>query len=129
MFKVPENYRLKKGLLASDETFGCNGIFNIPMNHNTITAQCLVSDGAGFEHVSVTLLNKKVKFIPRCPTWEEMCIIKDTFWDKEDCVIQYHPPASQYISNHPYCLHLWRPTDIEIPIPPMILVGTKKKLQ
>lgn len=25
-------------------------------------------------------------------------------------------------NNHPYCLHLWRPVDTEIPHPPMICV-------
>jgi hypothetical protein len=53
-----------------------------------------------------------------------MCFIKDTFWDGEDCVMQLHPPRSEYVNNHPYCLHLWRPTDGRvIPQPPSIFVG------
>lgn len=61
--------------------------------------------------------------VVRCPTWEEMCWIKGQFWGPEDRVIQYHPPASEYINDHPYCLHLWRPIGAEIPAPPSWMVG------
>jgi hypothetical protein len=56
-----------------------------------------------------------------------MCKIKELFWDDaEDWAVQYHPPMSRYVNNHPYCLHLWRPTDCgEMPFPPDILVGIK----
>ena len=59
------------------------------------------SEGAGWEHVSVSLPD-------RCPTWEEMSFIKNLFWDEEDFVIQIHPAGSDYVDLHPYCLHLWR---------------------
>lgn len=45
----------------------------------------------------------------RCPTWEEMCQVKDLFWDDEDVVMQFHVPSKDHVNNHPYCLHLWRP--------------------
>lgn len=76
----------------------------------------IASDGRGWEHVSASISN-------RCPTWDEMTKIKQLFWDDEDCVIQYHPPKSDYVNNHPYCLHLWRPIDKEIIRPPKSLVG------
>jgi hypothetical protein len=40
-------------------------------------------------------------------------------------VIQYHPPESEYVNNHPNCLHLWRPTGCALPMPPSIMVGVK----
>jgi hypothetical protein len=52
-----------------------------------------------------------------------MCFVKDLFWDEEECVVQFHPPLSQYVKNHRYCLHLWRPTHQAIPAPPARLVG------
>jgi len=58
-------------------------------------------DGRPMEHVSVSLAR-------RCPTWDEMCMIKDIFWNDDECVIQFHPPKSQYVNVHPYCLHMWR---------------------
>lgn len=69
-----------------------------------------------WEHVSVSLPN-------RCPTWAEMCAIKDLFWDESDCVVQYHPPKRDWVNNHPYCLHLWRPVGQEIQRPPSLMVG------
>ena len=53
------------------------------------------------EHVSVSL-NR------RCPNWDEMCMIKNIFWDEEELVAQFHRPKSQYVNFFPHCLHLWR---------------------
>ncbi len=69
-----------------------------------------------WEHVSVSCER-------RPPNWQEMCFTKDLFWDPEECVVQFHPPKSQYVNCHPHCLHLWRPLDSELPMPPRIMVG------
>jgi hypothetical protein len=124
MFKVPENFRIKSGDFASNESYGNTGAFMLPLNNGTIKAFCIVSDGEGWEHVSITLGTKKGQ-IKRCPTWDEMCAIKSIFWDEDDCVIQFHPSKADYISNNNYCLHLWRPIDQEIPRPHYTLVGLK----
>lgn len=73
---------------------------------------------AGWEHVSVSTKR-------RLPNWTEMCFVKDQFWSAEDCVVQYHPPKSEYVNNHPNCLHLWKATQAVFPVPPSILVGIK----
>lgn len=108
-----EKYRIRVGLLASDSTYGNNGAFNVPVNNRM--ALCVVSDGAGWEHVSVS-------FPGRTPTWDEMCKVKSLFWKEEEPVVQYHPPKSEYMNNHAHCLHLWRPTNQTLPRPPLILV-------
>lgn len=69
-----------------------------------------------WEHVSVSVRN-------RCPNWHEMCFVKELFWDDEEAVMQLHPPKSTWVNFHPYCLHLWRPIAVTIPLPPMIAVG------
>jgi hypothetical protein len=51
--------------------------------------------------------------------------MKRMFWDDDDCVMQLHPPRADWINNHPYCLHLWRPVNITIPQPPGWLVGNR----
>jgi hypothetical protein len=116
-FKVPEIYRLSE---YSNPAMGNNGAFQIPGKTLRDALFVIASDGMGWEHVSVS---KKYE----CPTWAEMCKIKELFWDDaEDWAVQYHPPMSRYVNNHPYCLHLWRPTDCgEMPFPPDILVGIK----
>lgn len=127
--KVPEAYRITRGLMKSDSTFGNNGAFEIPhWRVNNYSLFCIVSDGEGWQHVSVTVLGDHQKKATRCPTWEEMCWVKDQFWDKDETVIQYHPPESEYVNNHPYCLHLWKPDSIEIPLPPSIMVGYKNEI-
>jgi hypothetical protein len=115
MFRVPEKFRIKTGQYGSDETYGNNGMFVVVLKHKQQVA-VIASDGMGWEHVSVSRKD-------RPPTWDEMCQIKDIFWDGEDCVVQYHPPKSKYVNNHPFCLHLWRPTEVEIPVPMKTLVG------
>lgn len=126
MFHVPEKYRWKNHpLFSSDETFGNSGIFVIP--HYRISDYvflCMVSDGMDWEHVSITVM-KKNKQADRTPTWAEMCWLKDLFWDKEDCVMQLHPPESEYVSTHDFCLHLWKPIGEKIPMPNSLMVGKK----
>ena|ERR1700679_3948375 len=87
--------------------------------------RCMTTDGieTGWEHVSVSVA---IGRDCRMPTWEEMCFVKGKFWDEEECVIQFHPPKSEYINNHVACLHLWKYTGGEFPLPPSIFVGLKE---
>lgn len=95
---------------------GHNGAYEFP--HRGCIMRVVSSDGEGWDHVSVSLA-------ARTPTWEEMDTIKDLFFDEEEAVMQLHPPRSQWINNHPYCLHLWRPQAADIPMPPGWMVGLK----
>ena len=117
-FKVPNSRRVRDGRHATDERFGNNGAFIVQLKRGQ-TVYVIASDGGGWEHVSVSRKD-------RCPTWDEMCQIKALFWGEEDCVVQYHTPRSEYVNNHPYCLHLWRPIGSVIPMPDSILVGVKE---
>lgn len=76
----------------------------------------IVSSGAGWDHVSVSLNS-------RCPTWEEMERVKRMFFKDGECVMQLHPPLADYIDRCKYCLHLWRPQNETIPRPPGWMVG------
>lgn len=113
--KAPQEYMTNHPALGLGA--GNNGFFRFIREN--IVFNVIASDGEGWEHVSVTI-NKN-----RCPTWEEMCMVKDLFWDDDDCVVQYHPPSSKYVNNHKYCLHLWRSLDKEMPVPHPTLVGLK----
>lgn len=133
---VPEKYRVTNHpIVGSDSSYGNNGFFILP--HHRIADyfyNVQASDGNGWEHISVTLSRKEIvvrkkrkeyqtKQVQRCCTWEEMCYIKSSFWDEEDSVIQLHAPKSMWVNNHPYCLHLWKPLDKDIPLPDQIMVG------
>lgn len=76
----------------------------------------LISDGGGWDHVSVSLDKK------RCATWEELCWIKDLFFEDEEAVIQIHPKKSEYVNQHPTTLHLWRYQE-DFPLPDPLMVG------
>lgn len=81
----------------------------------------VASWASGWEHVSVS---PRRRFIT--PLWEDMCLVKDIFWNEDEAVIQIHPPKSEYVNNVSNCLHLWRCIDgREQPLPPSILVGLK----
>ena len=125
MFHVPNKYRERRHpQLKSDDSYGNNGFFIIP-HHRTsgYLYRVQASDGMLWEHVSVSVTSGIRKDSSRCPTWEEMCHIKNLFWDEDDCVIQFHPTQSEYVNRHKFVLHLWRPIDQVIPIPDKIMVG------
>ena len=122
---VPETLekgRIKTGKLGSNSTYGFYGAFEIigPMGATLIMvisgADDTDKDSEGWEHASVSLHN-------RCPNWFEMCFVKNLCWDEEECVIQFHPPKSEYINNHNFCLHLWRHKTFQFKMPPKILIG------
>jgi len=115
-FRVPEMYRQRSGYLASTAADGNNGCFFVKTRPGEPPLQIIASDGMGWEHVSVSRPD-------RVPNWGEMCRVKSLFWDKTDCVVQYHPPEADYVNNHSRCLHLWRPVGVEIPRPPAFMVG------
>ena len=117
MFKVPEQHRITKQMdyyYGSTNLSGNNGAFKIRRKGQWLNI--IASDGAGWEHVSVSRKD-------RCPTWEEMNFVKELFWSENDCVVQFHPPESEYVNQHPNCLHLWKSTEYEFVLPPSILVG------
>ncbi|WP_295582224.1 hypothetical protein [uncultured Lamprocystis sp.] len=115
-FHVPEADRIRVGKLASSSADGNNGAFLLRVGRDGLFA--IASSEGGWEHVSVS-------HVDRCPTWDEMAEVAALFWDPEDTVIQFRPPASDYVNCHPYCLHWWRPTHADLPRPPMWMVGPR----
>lgn len=133
MKQIPPNqYRHRNlgPLWSSTDADGMNGAFAIPLpgHGHRVVANCIVSNGDGlkeigqepFEHVSVHIVEYGQQ---RTPTWEEMCQVKDIFWDDEECVVQYHPPKSEYVNNHPHVLHLWKWLGGQFPRHDKLLVG------
>lgn len=89
-----------------------NGMLVIPKRDLRV----IFSDGGGWQHVSASHSD-------HCPSWETMCWLKDQFWDPELTVLQFHPPRSEYVNAHPFCLHLWRPVGQTIALPPAWMLG------
>lgn len=101
-----------------------NGFFIIPSNNKYYYV--IVGTADNWEHVSVTIHTQNGELVKRCPKWSKMCMIKELFFEDDEVVMQLHPKKEEYINNHPYCLHLWKPQNIEIPTPPSYMVGNKK---
>lgn len=94
--KFPEQYRVDNPF---DKKLNC---FKIPFRGRDLVV--IASDWGKWQHVSVSLKN-------RCPNWDEMCHVKDLFWNDEEECIQFHPKKSEYVNAMPYCLHIWKPSE------------------
>lgn len=112
-----EEFRVLTGPYATRPYSGIPGQFVIKTRGRKL--RVLASDGEGWEHVSVSVNDK------RCPTWGEMCFIKDLFWEPDEAVFQIHPPHSDYRNLHEFVLHLWRQIDQSFPLPDGDMVGPK----
>lgn len=113
--------RIRRGPFASTDENGFNGAFGFRIAGEARLVCVIASDGLGWRHVSVSFGQASKK----TPSWEIMAKIKEIFWGDDEWVIEFHPPQSEYVNNHEGCLHLWQPTDCELPKPDSILVGIK----
>ncbi|MGZ3689410.1 MAG: DUF7694 domain-containing protein [Bdellovibrionota bacterium] len=111
-----ENGRLRDPIFANATTHGPYGVF-IVQGPCGCELQLFSHPRDNWEHVSVDTGRR------RSPNWQEMCFVKDLFWDEEECVVQYHPALSQYVKMHRYRLHLWKPKGVALPAPPSSMVG------
>ena len=119
MFKVPEPHRVSHaGNYCINSQMGNNGLFKIV--HYAVDGYyfwVIASDIGGWEHLSISVRNSR-KRVDRCATQKEMCYIKNLFWGAGDIVVQYHALAQEYCSVKDFCLHLWRPVVLCLPVPP-----------
>jgi len=90
-----------------------NAVLEIP--HKGVLLRVIASTGQGWDHVSVSLAN-------RCPTWEELEHVRKLLFKPDEVVMQLHVPAKDHVNIHPNVLHLWRPLNEKIPLPPKRMV-------
>ena len=117
MKTVEEIVASKKVIIGRRSNDGFNGFIYIRGWEGTIVA----SWGGGWEHVSVS--PRKSNYTP---TWDDMCAIKDLFWNDDEAVIQIHPAKADYVNNKKNCLHLWRSIDKPMILPPSFMVGARE---
>ncbi len=101
-----------------------NGSYSIPAMTKGERLYVICSNDDGWDHVSVSV-QTRIRRSKRCPTWEEMAMIKEMFWDDDEAVFQLHPPKEENVSMQDFCLHLWKSQKAEVPRPPSHLVGLK----
>jgi len=113
---LAEQYRLTRAPNYESQYGDPYGFFEVPING--IRLICMAGPGCDevpWEHVSVS--SKK-----RVPNWYEMALVKHLFWLEDETVMQLHVPLSMHVNLHPHTLHLWRPINEEIPLPPLVAV-------
>jgi hypothetical protein len=89
------------------------GIFMVHMMTADLAVVATARDG--WDHVSVSTKTK-------CPNWAQMEHIKRLFFKDTEAAMQLHVPVADHINIHPHTLHLWRPWDVPIPLPPKDMV-------
>jgi hypothetical protein len=113
-----DRHRLATSEIAVYGTVGNsgNGIFAFKSRVDHRELRVVASSGSGWEHVSVSKRSKP-------PSWAEMEWIKRKFFKPDEVCMQLHVAVEDHISAHPNCLHIWRPLDAEIPLPPKEFVA------
>jgi hypothetical protein len=91
------------------------GQFRVPSPIDGMLMSVQASSDLGWDHVSVSRGT-------RCPNWPELEHVRKLFFKDDEVVMQLHLPAKDNINMHPFCLHLWRPQNVEIPLPPKVMV-------
>lgn len=110
--EIYRDKRLYKRKIGRD---GGQGYLMLAEQNISRAASVIWSNGGGWDHVSVSYPN-------RCPTWDEMCMVKDIFFLPEETCVEYHPAKENYVNIHPYCLHIWRPQKAGLPLPTKLFV-------
>ena len=83
------------------------GIFEFPLDNGEATLLCAGLIREYWEHVFLDLRHSE-----RCPTYEEMCYLKQYFFRKNEITLQIHPKQSEYVNACQHRLHLWRKVNI-----------------
>ena len=124
-----EQFRVLTGPLQSSPNDGPNGAFQTPKIRigKTVSGRRFFSLILSEANADIPWEHASISTAMRCPNWIEMNWWKERLWEPDDVVIQIHPAKQNYINCHPFCLHLWRPTSFELPLPPTIAIGPRSE--
>lgn len=78
------------------------------------------SYGGGWDHISVAPYKRHIT-----PSWEDMCMIKNMFFNEDEVAVQFHPAKGDYVNMVPNCLHIWKMQAEGFPVPDSLMVGLK----
>ncbi len=109
-----EQYRTRHPRLGGGKVGKSYGYFEVGILR-VISSGNAIGNKSGWEHVSISRPNA-------IPTWTDMARVKNLFWRDDETVLQFHPKASEYVNDHPNCLHLWKKTGVDHELPPEICV-------
>lgn len=110
-----ERFRIQKGPFAT-EPEADSGTLLLPTQWGT-TLECHYDRGLGAAWERVAVLCRKKKGDIRTPTWEEMQLAKEVFWQPKESVVQLHVPDYAKLHLNPHVLWLWRAKGQYMPRP------------
>lgn len=103
---------------VGDETCGRFMIpkgFSKVVNYRTVVFSVdtlvIASSGESWDHVSASNISST-------PSWAEMSALHALFFKPDEVAYQLHVPSKQHINLHPHVLHIWRPLNGTILLPP-----------
>ena len=116
MRKLSELDQYRDKSKAVIKRFGCTGddnggVFWVKSPTDGSNMRIIASNGLGWDHVSVCHMR-------RVPNWLEMQKVAILFFLDNEACMQLHVPPRDHINLHDKVLHLWRPHDTAIPLPP-----------
>ena len=116
-----EEGRIQAGWNGTKPNSGPAGAFVYHFRQN-LTAHIVADAGqaTGWEHVSAHMefYNRAGKLSKRSPSWGEMHKIKRLFWYDSEVVMQLHSKDCDWKHGAEYVVHLWRPINEIVPVPP-----------
>lgn len=109
-----------RGLEMSVVAEGWGGDVLLKSDRPGQVLEVIFSSHAGWDHVSACVCMPGR--IVRVPSYSEMRRIKRLFFKPDEVAMELHVAEADHINTNPYTLHLWRPHDQAIPLPPKELV-------
>jgi hypothetical protein len=91
------------------------GIFALRSKSTGRELHVIAATGEGWDHVSVSAQHST-------PTWEEMEQVKRLFFYPDEVAFQLHVAVDKHLNHNPNVLHMWRPLDRPVPLPPLSMV-------
>ena len=118
--------RVLRGEWASAPEDGVMGAFLVmgpKGSRPAIISMASIEFEVRLEAVNVSVANSPT------PNWgRDKASVKDLFWGEDECVVQYHPPRSEYVHTTVLLRRLWKPLNaVILQLPPAILIGPKEK--
>ena len=91
------------------QRFGDGGAYQFRNGLRVIVSTATMADGHEWMHISVSRKD-------RLPSYDDLKFVKNTFAEKR-FAYQVFPPPDDNVNIHEFCLHLWLPLSIDLPIP------------
>jgi hypothetical protein len=114
-YRHPSEDALAGDVMTKDDRMVA-GAFLLPaLPPSKFPLAVIASAQGGWDHVSVSCEK-------RIPKWLEMEYVKRLFFLPGEVAMQLHVGESDHININPNVLHIWRPHDELIPLPPSIMV-------